>query len=878
MALLTAVCPLVALAVLTATGPAAADQRRTSDAAFRATVRDQTGAVIVGATVTLQPLDGTGTPRDAVTNERGEAVFTALAPGRYSVEARFDGFEPRRLDEVRLRAGERRRELRLEIARHAEEIDVGRDGRDRALDRGGDAFSNVLTREQIESLPDDPEEMEQVLEEMAGPGAVLRVDGFRGGKLPPKSQIRGIRFRRDVFAAENHGGGMVFVDILTQPGGGPLRGAMDFTFRDESLNARNALAPRRGAEQQHNGGFSLSGTLWRDRTSFAITTNGANAYDSKTVRAALPGGTLFENVRRPSDRLTFTTRIDHALSRAHTLRGSYQRNGTENENLGIGDLDLPERGFSRFADEDLFRVSVTGPVGRSLFAESRLQVRRQTSDSWSLTDAPAVLVPGAFNSGGAQVAGGRDATDVEFAADVDYARGRHALRAGLLFEAGRYRSDEARNTGGTFTFASLDAFAAGRPTTFTQRTGTPLVEFTHAQAGWYVQDDVRVSKSVALSVGLRQELQTHVGDWLNVAPRVSATWSPFGHGRTTFRGGVGIFYDWYDPQTYEQTLRVDGTRQVETVVRNPGYPDPFSGGSLTVLPSGRIVQADDLRQPTVLRANGAIEQVLGPFGRLNLAYFHSRGRHLLRGRNANAPGADGQRPDPSSGNIAQIESTARSEGHMLHTGLNFNLPWHRTRLFVSYTLGQLMNDTDGALSLPADNANPAAEWGPAPTDVRHRVGGMLTMDLWKGFRVATNFSASTGLPYNVTTGYDDNADTVSNDRPAGLGRNSARGNGRWDVGGRLSWSFGFGERKADGPGGVPVVMVRHVGGGETPMGGFSGGAENKRWRFELYVAAQNVFNHTNWFGYSGVMTSPFFGRPTSASPPRRVELGTRFSF
>ena len=66
--------------------------------------------------------------------------------------------------------------------------------------------------------------MEAALKEMAGPGAVIRVDGFRGGKLPPKSQIRGIRFRRDSFAAENHGGGLVFVDIMTSPGAGPASG------------------------------------------------------------------------------------------------------------------------------------------------------------------------------------------------------------------------------------------------------------------------------------------------------------------------------------------------------------------------------------------------------------------------------------------------------------------------------------------------------------------------------------------------------------------------------------------------------------------------------------------------------------------------------
>ena len=52
-----------------------------------------------------------------------------------------------------------------------------------------------LTQEQIDQLPDDADEMAQVLEQMAGPGAMLRVNGFSGGRLPPKSQIAEIRFR-----------------------------------------------------------------------------------------------------------------------------------------------------------------------------------------------------------------------------------------------------------------------------------------------------------------------------------------------------------------------------------------------------------------------------------------------------------------------------------------------------------------------------------------------------------------------------------------------------------------------------------------------------------------------------------------------------------
>lgn len=871
------VCVALFLFALVTT-PAASQS--TQDATLRVSVVDQTGAVIVNARVTLQPIEPSGPSMETTTNDRGEVAFTSLLPGRYVVRAEFPGFDPRQLDDIRLRAGANtRREMKLNLAKISQDVEVGQDPRDRALDPRGNSFGNVLTRAQIEALPDDPDEMESVLKEMAGPGATVRVDGFRGGKLPPKSQIQSIRFRRDLFAAENHGGGLVFVDIATRPGGGPLRGSVDFTFRDESLNARNAFAPILGPEQQQNGTFTMSGTLIKDRTGFSFTTTGVNSYDSKTLNAALPNGKVSDSVRRPNDRTNFTARLDHAVTKSHSMRASYQRNASDSRNLGVGDYDLESRGYTREASEDLFRVSESGPVGRNFFQETRFQFRRTATDSFSYNDAPALLVLDAFNAGGAQVTGGREGTDFEFASDIDYVRGRHSARAGFLFEGGWYRSDEARNMGGTFTFASPEAYEAGRPTTYTRRSGDPLVKYGQAQLGLYLQDDVRVARSLSLSFGVRQELQSHADDYFNLAPRFGATWSPFKSGSTTIRGGVGIFYDWYDAQTYEQTLRVDGIKQTDLVVQNPGFPDPFGGGNVNVLPSSRYQQADDLVLPTILRSNIGVERVLSRLFRLNVSYSVARGSHLFRGRNVNAPLANGMRPDPNVGNITQVESTGRSEVHFINAGVNMMLPWHRTMLFMNYGTGKAMNDTDGAFSLPANSLDLAAEWGPSLTDVRHRLSGMFNMDLWRGFKLASNFNASSASPYTITTGRDDNNDTVSNDRPLGVGRNSARGSARWDVGARLSYSFGFGKRPgADGmPGGQQVIMIRG-GAIDTPMGGFSGGAEDKRWRMELYVAGTNLFNHTNLLGYSGVMTSPFFGDATSAGAPRKLELGARFGF
>ena len=98
----------------------------------------------------------------------------------------------------------------------------------------------------------------------------------------------------------------------------------------------------------------------------------------------------------------------------------------------------------------------------------------------------------------------------------------------------------------------------------------------------------------------------------------------------------------------------------------------------------------------------------------------------------------------------------------------------------------------------------------------------------------------------------------------------------------MSYAFGFGERQAaTGAGGGPVMIVQRVGSGagDLPgglMGG--GGAENKRFRIEVFASASNLFNHVNPIGFSGVMSSPFFGQPTAAMPARRIDVGLRLGF
>jgi hypothetical protein len=880
------VCAIALATVLT--GTEAGAQAPAQTGTLRVVVKDQTGAVVPGAMVQVRGAEDrtAATVRaDILSDGQGMAAATDLVPGRYLVEVSFPGFDTRVIPDVRVRAGDNRRDAVLAIQKFDENVSVGRDPAAVASDPKNDRFSTVLSKDQIDALPDDPDEMERVLKEMAGPGATLRVDGFRGGKLPPKSQIRSIRFSRDMYAAENHAAGMVFVDIVTQPGLGPLRGSMDVLFRDDALNARNAYVTEKGPEQTQQYTFNMSGTLRKERTSFSLSATGASLYDSANVNAFGPDGVQARSaIRRPADRLNFNGRLDHAVSRAHTVRANLQTNGNDQRNLGVGGFELGDRSFTRTTDDWLLRVSESGPWSRNVFGESRLQLRQQQTTSRSDVEAQTARVLDTFTVGGAQQAGGREAFDVEWATNVDWAKGRHSVRAGTLLEAGRYRSDNRTNYLGTFTFTTLADYEAGRPASFTQRLGDPLVEYSHWQAGFFVQDDWRARSNLTLSAGVRQEFQSHLDDGLNLAPRVGVTWSPFKNGRTTVRGGGGVFYEWLESEIYEQVLRVDGQRQQDLVITNPGFPDPFSGGAeQQVLPASRYVLADDLVLPTRIIGNLGVSHQFSPMLGVNVSYSRTRGENRFRGRNVNAP-IDGLRPDPAVGNVTQVESTASMRGETFIAGVNFQVPARRLMLFANYAWLKQETDADGAFSLPASSYDLAAEWGPVMGVPRHSVSGMFSMPLFSTVRLSLNGGVRSGTPYNITTGRDDNGDTVFNDRPVAVGRNAGRTEMTWEVGGRLSYAFGFGQRPpaggAGGHGGQAVMIVQRVGGpsGGDISGAFGGGAEDKRIRFELFVSGSNLFNAVNRMGYSGVMTSPFFGQPTAAQPGRRVDVGLRVGF
>ena len=874
-------------AASTSSPAAAADGQTPAQAGtLIVTVVDSTGAVLPGATVTVNGIEAAtkAAPIEPATaSDQGLATIQRLAPGRYSVKAEFTGFETRTLPEVRVRNGTNRQVVMLPIEGHKETVQVGQDKQSAAVDPRGPSFGSTLTREQIEQLSDDPETLRQQLQDMAGPGATFKVDSFEGGALPTKSQIRSIRISRDQFAAEFHSAGGVNIEIITQPGSGPIRMGVNYRMIGDGLSGRSPFVPVRGPASNRNVGVNVNGTLIKNKSSFGFFFNDNRQMQTPNINIVTGSGqTRAEALatRQRTDGFNANLNVDYAMTIDQTLRFAAGMNTQDNKNLGIGQFDKEERAYTRDSTNGFIRLQQIGPLGRRGFLRTRLQYAWTDTSNTAAFEGETIRVLDSFTSGGAQLAGGQHGKTIVLGSDLDYVRGNHTFRFGGQADASRWRSDDRSNYLGTYTFESFEAYNEGRPRSYTRRIGDPNLAYNSLQASVYAQDDIRVRRNVTLSGGLRYEAQTHVNDFDNVMPRLGLTWAV---GRqqspTTLRASWGIFHDWLNNNTYEQTLRVDGFRQQEIDILNPSYP-VFSDLALVAAPVSRYVLGEDVVLARSTRVSLGVDKRFSVF-QGNATYSYTRGGAVARGVNLNAP-IEGVRPDPRFGNVIEVTSDAGSRQHQLQSNISINqgalfpvnrsaprVSFKRVTWFLNYTLTDARNNTDGAFTV-APTGDLDLEWGPANNEIRHRFNAQFNNQIVRNLGVGIAVNLTSAAPYTIRTGFDDNGDLIFNDRPAGLARNTERGSGAFSLNLNLNYRWQFGPPVA-GPGGVGVIFN----GGQVDVRNFEAPG---RFTIGFFMFANNLTNHANYVGYSGVMTSDFFRRATAVTGTRRVEAGMNFLF
>ena len=313
------------------------------------------------------------------------------------------------------------------------------------------------------------------------------------------------------------------------------------------------------------------------------------------------------------------------------------------------------------------------------------------------------------------------------------------------------------------------------------------------------------------------------------------------------RGGAGFFHQRFDRNTFEELLRLDGTRQQQIVIRFPAYPDPFVNGNGSQTPASLRVRAADLVTPYNFNTSISLEKSLPKGIGLTFSWDSIRGVHLYRSRNINAPlpGAPANPlragtllpPDPTKGNINQLESTGLSRSNNYTIGFRQTLRNKMNlSIFGNYTLGYSRNDTDGAFSLPASSYDLRSEWGRSNQDTRHRFFTGVNFRVPWGVTVNSIVQASSGRPYTITTGFDDNGDTVTNDRPAGVKRNTAKGPGSFTINLNLTKTINLktssqAPNTASNTGANPFFLAEPQRGGGFPVVVFRVAARTRRSRW-----------------------------------------------
>lgn len=894
-----------------------------SNGSLTGQVYDSLGAVVVGATVIA--VDSTNKEKSTTTNSAGAFTINGLAPGKYTVRVAAPKFALYENTEVNITAGQREEliiAMTVEAVTEKVDVSVG-DGVNTDSDRNLSA--TVLTAQELNALPDDPDELEAALQALAGPssgpnGGQIYIDGFTGGRIPPKDSIREIRINQNPFSAEYDRLGFGRIEILTKPGSDKLRGQAFFNFNDESLNSRNPFAANRASSQTRFYGGSVSGPLVKNKSSFFFDISNREVDNVAVVNALVLDNALNivqfrEEYTVPTRRFSIGPRIDYQLNETNTLVARYSFSRSTADNQGIGDLSLLSRASESTNTEHEIRLTETAIVNAKTINETRFSYEYRNRQQEGDNTIPTINVSSAFIGGGAQIGLNYNRSQnwelQNYTTTTLGKKNEHSVKFGVRLRGVSLKDRSESGFGGTFIFQGTssvndpfdvngDGFVSAieqyrakllgavdpryNPSQFNLTAGTPLADVSQYDVGLFISDDWRISPALTLGFGLRYENQTNISDNSNFSPRFSFAWSPGAGGarqpKTVFRGGFGIFYDRFSENLTLQSIRFDGTQQLNYVVNGTtpsaiallGQPI-FTLNGVTNVPTAAQIGAasplsntirqvsDELQTPYTMQYALGIERQLPYKTTATIFYIGSRTNNLLRSRNVNAPicvtptncvGA--LRPNPALGAVNQYEST----GVLNQQQIIFNfrtLISNKLTLFGNYRLGFAKSDSDGAGSFPAYSYDLSNEYGNSLLDVRHNffIGGSITMP-WN-IRVSPFIIASSGRPFNITSGFPDtNGDLLFTERPtfaqlnarclqlgltnswcslsgvsdvnATIPRNYGRGPSYFVVNLNLSKTFGFGGEKS-----TTANTQQTQGGGNRQGGGIpvgmGGGGGNR---------------------------------------------------
>lgn len=886
-------------------------------------VQDPDGSAVPGATVTLAQDRYT---IHAQSGTDGFYSFQGLPAGNYTLSVQSQGFAPFSQAGIAIVAGQTRQwNVSLSIAVQKQKVTIYGENRGVSVNPEDNASAVVIKGSELDALSEDPEELQNQLEALAGPaagpnGGEIYINGFTGGQLPPRSSIREIRVNDNPFSAEFDSLGYGRIEIFTKPGSSKLTGHITASGNDSDWNTANPLIAHEPGYYDYYASAGLGGPIAK-KASYLFNSLRLSEATESIVDGVNPDNTselLHLVVPNPTTLETINPRVDFQLGTNNTLtfNDSFQRTTVLGE--GTGQLNLPEQASNTKYSENALQVMNSWIVNSHLVNDVRFQWRRIRSQQTPSYSTPAVTVQGAFTTGGSSSGTTRDNQDLFELQDFSTAAlGAHTLNVGIRLRAYHDTNYTNAGTNGSYFFSSISQYLAGMPAQYQQTVvENPLAHLLMFDAALFYQDDWHVKPNFTFSYGLRYETQDRIHDHADWAPRLALAWAPGQATRSrppkrVLRAGYGWFYNRFTlPGSLGassaipyliQTIHDNGLNQKSYIIDNPGFynpsaplPPPDIADASTSIPS---IYTINPRFHAALNMQGAVgaDQQIGKDTTVNLTYLMTRGIHQYLTNNVTAPAFDKLNYIIVGALPAVVNYQFQSGGVYKQHEIVVTVTTHFQHLSLHgvYTFNHADSDTQGVTYVPSVAQDPSFDYGRPKFGIANRFYVIGTYSAPYGIVFSPQVAAQSGTPYNLVIGSDLTGNNQFNARP-GYGICEAAGVITTPYGcldtdpggkGERIIPYGFGT----GPANFTTILrvskvigigrrAREVAGTGVAVGGSGVGGRGlsssqaqlqfnatapRKYNLTLVGSVVNVFNVVNLSPPNGTLNSPLFGTSQS---------------
>ncbi len=659
----------IAVALLLAAAPAAA---QVSTGSIEVVTYDQENAALPGVTIQVGSPD-TGMQRVGVSDVQGMAVFRAIPPGTYSINAVLEGFAEARQEAFQVRLGQTQKivfNMRVQVS---ETITVT--GEAPLVDVLKSDSSTNITPEMITDLPVPSREFERLA--YIAPGVARERGGFRFIQNSPviggsgnasgnsinvdgvditdqalglartrvsQDAIREFRVVTARFDPEIGGSPGGALNVVTKSGTNEVHGSAFGFYRGADLRATGALESSNDEYERYQVGFTLGGPLKRDKTHYFLS---FEYIDETTVTLFRPGGDfadLAADYPTGFDQTLGMFSLDHQFKASSSgfLKGLYE--SFEMPNFRVGGVSDLSNGQTLERENWNFTLGQTAVFGDG----NRLnELRMQYGTRYYYEPTNSDDVEEWFNNGttlriGANIVGDLlgdgtffEATDT-FTWHVSGSKSSQDIKLGAGWYHIKDRSDIPVYQEGLLIYLTGDR---SLPLAYGYGVGSAdITKETDVLSVWF-NDDWRPAPNFTVSLGLRYDVDLKgnnpdftasplVGprsvDENNFQPRIAFTWDVGNQGKSVLRGGIGVFTGRYLLVPSFSELQQNGTtgRILNTNVNGllfglpPEYWLDVNNPENTGIPQpiDATILQDSLKAPQSTQASLGFTQALGNTG------------------------------------------------------------------------------------------------------------------------------------------------------------------------------------------------------------------------------------------------------------------------